>query len=85
MRLDKYLKVSRIIKRRTVAKEASEGGRVTLNGKVAKTSTEVKEGDVMEIRFGEKLARYRILTVAETVRKADAGAMYELIEGEDIG
>ena len=85
MRLDKYFKVSRIIKRRTVAKEASEGGRVTLNGKVAKPSTEVKEGDVMEIRFGEKLARYRILTVAETVRKADAGAMYELIEGEDIG
>ena len=85
MRLDKYLKGSRIIKRRTVAKEASEGGRVTLNGKVAKPSTEVKEGDVMEIRFGEKLARYRILTVAETVRKADAGAMYELIDGEDIG
>ena len=85
MRLDKYLKVSRIIKRRTVAKEASEGGRVTLNGKVAKPSTEVKEGDVMEIRFGEKLARYRILTVAETVRKADAGAMYELIDGEEIG
>jgi len=85
MRLDKYLKVSRIIKRRTVAKEASEGGRVTLNGRVAKPSTEVKEGDVMEIRFGEKLARYRILAVAETVRKADAGAMYELIEGEDIG
>ena len=85
MRLDKYLKVSRIIKRRTVAKEASEGGRVTVNGKVAKPSTEIREGDVMEIRFGEKLARYRILTVAETVRKADAGAMYELIEGEDIG
>ena len=85
MRLDKFLKVSRIIKRRTVAKEASEGGRVTINGKVAKPSSEVKEGDVLEIRFGEKLARYRILTVAETVRKADAGAMYELIEGEDIG
>ena len=85
MRLDKYLKVSRIIKRRTVAKEASEGGRVTLNGKAAKPSTEVHEGDVMEIRLGEKLARYRILAVAETVRKADAGAMYELIEGEDIG
>ena len=83
MRLDKYLKVSRIIKRRTVAKEASEGGRVTLNGKVAKPSTEVKAGDVMEIRFGEKMAKFRILAVAETVRKADAGAMYELIEGED--
>ncbi len=84
MRLDKYLKVSRIIKRRTVAKEASEGGRVTLNGKVAKPSTEVKEGDVMEICFGEKMARYRILAVAETVRKADAGAMYELLSGEEI-
>lgn len=83
MRLDKYLKVSRIIKRRTVAKEASEGGRVTLNGKVAKPSTEVKAGDVMEIRFGEKMARFRILAVAETVRKAEAGAMYELIEGEE--
>ena len=83
MGLDKYLKVSRIIKRRTVAKEASEGGRVTLNGKVAKPSTEVKVGDVMEIRFGEKMAKFRILAVAETVRKADAGAMYELIEGED--
>ena len=68
MRLDKYLKVSRIIKRRTVAKEASEGGRVTLNGKQAKPSTEVKVGDVMEIRFGEKMAKYRILAVAETVR-----------------
>ena len=83
MRLDKYLKVSRIIKRRTVAKEASEGGRVTLNGKQAKPSTEVKVGDVMEIRFGEKMAKFRILAVAETVRKADAGAMYELIEGDD--
>ena len=83
MRLDKYLKVSRIIKRRTVAKEASEGGRVTLNGKQAKPSTEVKVGDVREIRVGEKMAKYRILAVAETVRKADAGAMYELIEGDD--
>ena len=86
MRLDKYLKVSRIIKRRTVANEASEGGRVTINGKAAKPSSEVKEGDVLEIRFGEKLARYRILRVAETVRKDDAGLMYELIGGEeDIG
>ena len=55
----------------------------TLNGKQAKPSTEVKVGDVMEIRFGEKMAKYRILAVAETVRKADAGAMYELIEGDD--
>ena len=83
MRLDKYLKVSRIIKRRTVAKEASEGGRVTINGKVAKPSSEVKEGDVLEIRFGEKMARFRILQVAETVRKNDAGLMYELLAGEE--
>ena len=60
-------------------------GREKRNGKVAKPASEVNVGDVLEIRFGEKLARYRILTVAETVRKADAGAMYELIEGEDIG
>lgn len=85
MRLDKYLKVSRIIKRRTVAKEASEGGRVTINGKVAKPSSEVKEGDVLEIRFGEKMAKFRVLQVAETVRKNDAAFMYELIDGtEDL-
>ena len=83
MRLDKYLKVSRIIKRRTVAKEASEGGRVTINGKVAKPSSEVREGDVLEIRFGEKMAKFRILQVAETVRKNDAGLMYELLAGEE--
>ncbi len=82
MRLDKYLKVSRIIKRRTVAKEAGEGGRVTINGKVAKPSSEVKEGDVLEIRFGDKLARYRILNVAETVRKNEACLMYEVLDGE---
>ena len=76
MRLDKYLKVSRIIKRRTVAKEAGEGGRVSINGKVAKPSAEVKEGDVIEIRFGEKLA--------ETVRKNEASAMYEMLEGEEM-
>ena len=83
MRLDKYLKVSRIIKRRPVAKEAAEGGRVTLNGKVAKPSTEVAAGDIMEIRFGEKMAKFRILQVAETVRKNDAGLMYELLSGEE--
>ena len=86
MRLDKYLKVSRIIKRRTVAKEASEGGRVTINGKAAKPASDVKAGDVLEIRFGEKLARYRVLSVAETVKKSDAGALYELLAGEeDLG
>lgn len=86
MRLDKYLKVSRIIKRRTVAKEASEGGRVSINGKTAKPSSEVKAGDVLEIRFGEKTAKFRILQVAETMRKNDAGLMYELLSGEeDLG
>ena len=84
MRLDKYLKVSRIIKRRTVAKEAGEGGRVTINGKVAKPSSEVNEGDVLEIRFGDKLARYKILNVAETVRKNEASLMYEVLDGETL-
>ena len=84
MRLDKSLKVSRIIKRRTVAKEAGEGGRVSINGKIAKPSSEVKEGDILEIRFGEKVARLRVLSVAETVRKNDAAAMYEMLEGEEL-
>ena len=84
MRLDKSLKVSRIIKRRTVAKEASEGGRVAINGKPAKPASEVKPGDVLEIRFGEKMARYRVVSVAETVRKENAAAMYELLGGEEI-
>ena len=84
MRLDKYLKVSRIIKRRTVANEAADAGRVSINGKVAKPSSEVKEGDVLEIRFGEKVARLRVLSVAETVRKNDAAAMYEMLEGEEL-
>lgn len=82
MRLDKYLKVSRIIKRRTVAKEAGDGGRVTINGKVAKPSSEVKEGDVLEIRFGDKLARYKVVSIAETVRKNEASLMYEVLDGE---
>ena len=79
MRLDKYLKVSRIIKRRTVANEACAGGRVTLNGKVAKPGAEVHIGDTMTIRFGDKLGQYEILSIQETVRKGDAGAMYRII------
>ena len=79
MRLDKYLKVSRIIKRRTVANEACAGGRVTLNGKVAKPGAEVKVGDEMTIRFGDKLGRYEILSVAETARKDSAAQMYRII------
>jgi len=79
MRLDKYLKVSRIIKRRTVANEACSGGRVTLNGKVAKPGAEVKPGDILTIRFGEHLGRYEILSVAETVRKGDAGQLFRVL------
>ena len=80
MRLDKYLKVSRIIKRRTVAKEACDGGRVTINGKVAKAGAEGKEGDVMEIRFGNRVGRYEITDVREVVRKEDAAEMYRVLE-----
>lgn len=83
MRLDKYLKVSRIIKRRTVAKEACEGGRVSINGKVAKPGTEIKEGDVIEIKFAAKSLKARITSIAEHVRKEDAKGMYEILEGEE--
>ena len=79
MRLDKYLKVSRIIKRRTVANEACDGGRVVVNGKVAKASYEVKVDDVLEIRFGEKTLKLRVLDIKSTVQKSDAPAMYEEI------
>ena len=65
MRLDKYLKVSRIIKRRTVANEAADAGRVVVNGKIARASYEVEAGDVIEIRFGEKLNRYEVLSVQD--------------------
>ncbi|SHK04291.1 Ribosomal 50S subunit-recycling heat shock protein, contains S4 domain [Clostridium cavendishii DSM 21758] len=83
MRLDKYLKVSRIIKRRTVAKEACEGGRVSINEKVAKPSTDVKEGDIIKIVFGNRELKARIINIAEHVRKEDAKAMYEILEGEE--
>lgn len=84
MRLDKYLKVSRIIKRRTVANEACSGGRVTLNDKVCKPSAEVKVGDMMTIRFGDRYGKYEILSIAETVRKDSASAMYRILS-EDEG
>ena len=84
MRLDKWLKVSRMIKRRTVAKEAGEGGRVTINGKSAKPSSPVNIGDVIKIRFGSHYATFRVLSVDEVVRKKDASVMYELLEEERI-
>ncbi len=80
MRLDKFLKVSRIIKRRTVAKEACDGGRVSLNGRAAKAGAEVKEGDIMEIRFGSRLGRYEVTRVQETVRKEAAAEMYRVLQ-----
>jgi ribosomal 50S subunit-recycling heat shock protein len=80
MRLDKYLKVSRIIKRRTVANDACAGGRVSLNGRVAKPGAEVSENDMLEIRFGNRVGRYRIVSVKETVRKDGAAALYEVLE-----
>jgi len=83
MRLDKYLKVSRIIKRRTVAKEACEGGRVSINGKVAKPGTEVKEGDVIEIQYANKALKAKIINIVEHVKKENAQGMYELISGEE--
>ena len=77
MRLDKWLKVSRLIKRRTVAQEACDGGRVSVNGVVAKPSRDVKVGDTIEVSFGSKTLRAEILSVQETVRKDDAAAMYK--------
>jgi len=79
MRLDKYLKISRLIKRRTVAAEAASGGRVTVNGKDSKPSTDVKIGDVLEIRFGARLIAIQVLSVDEKTRPADAPAMYREI------
>lgn len=79
MRLDKYLKVSRLIKRRTVANEACDGGRVTVNGAPAKASREVKPGDVIEIRFGAREVKVEVVSVSENVTKADAPAMYKEI------
>ena len=77
MRLDKYLKVSRLIKRRTVANEACDNGRISVNGKVVKASYDVKVGDKIEISMGTRTIAVEVLLVAETVRKDDAAAMYK--------
>ena len=79
MRLDKYLKVSRLIKRRTVANEACDNARISVNGKPAKASYDVKVGDLIEIAFGARTLRVEVLAVAEAVRKDDASAMYKEI------
>ena len=79
MRLDKFLKVSRILKRRTVAQEACDGGRVKINGKSVKPSCQVKAGDVVELGFNSGTVRFRVLGVKETVRKEEAESLYEII------
>lgn len=79
MRIDKYLKVSRLIKRRTVANEAADAGRISVNGRPVKASYDVKVGDVIEIAFGTRTVRARVLSLAESTKKEDAGEMYELL------
>lgn len=79
MRLDKYLKVSRLIKRRTVANEACDAGLVTVNGKVARASYDVKEGDVLAMTLGAREVRAEVLSVQETVAKQDAASLYRLL------
>ena len=81
MRLDKFLKVSRVIKRRTVANDVCSAGRVTINGRPAKPSVDVKPGDILEIGFGTGLTRIRVLDVRETVKKESASEMYEILSG----
>ncbi|MCR5417895.1 MAG: RNA-binding S4 domain-containing protein [Lachnospiraceae bacterium] len=82
MRLDKYLKVSRLIKRRTVANEACDAGRVMINDRVAKAGTEVKVGDIISIGFGNRDVKVEVLAVQETVRKEEAAEMYRYITDE---
>ena len=79
MRLDKYLKVSRLIKRRTVANEACDAGKVIVNGKQARASYDVKEGDIIEITLGARTVKVRVTAVKDVVRKEDAATMYEAV------
>jgi ribosomal 50S subunit-recycling heat shock protein len=80
MRLDKFLKVSRVIKRRTVANEACDMGRVMINGRTAKASTSVKSGDIVEIKFGEKIIKFQILRTDEIIKKEEASEMFKLLD-----
>lgn len=79
MRLDKFLKISRLIKRRTVANEACDAGRVMINGKVAKASVNVKVGDIIEIQFGEKTVKVEVLDIQETMKKEVAAELYRYL------
>lgn len=80
MRLDKYLKVSRIIKRRTIANEACDAGRVVVNGKPARASYDVKVNDIIEINFGARTVKAQVINVAEVVKKDEAADLYKIIE-----
>lgn len=80
MRLDKYLKVTRLIKRRTIANEACDAGRVFVNGKAARASYEVKEDDIIEIQLGQRPLKVQVVSVTESVRKEDAAQNYRVIE-----
>ncbi|MBE6738948.1 MAG: RNA-binding S4 domain-containing protein [Ruminococcaceae bacterium] len=80
MRLDKYLKISRIIKRRTIANEACDAGRVMVNGKAARASYDVKVGDVLEIEFGTRVVKVQVTQITESVKKDDAVSLYKIIE-----
>ncbi len=79
MRIDKYLKVSRIIKRRTIANDACDAGKVAVNGKTVRASYDVKTGDEIEISLCERISKYRVLAVEENIRKENAAGMYEII------
>jgi len=80
MRLDKYLKVSRLIKRRTVAQQAADGGRVSVNGKVVKPSYDVKENDIIEISFGAKKTRVQVAKICDFIKADEAETMYKILE-----
>ena len=84
MRLDKYLKLTRIIKRRTVAKDAGESGIISVNGKIAKPSKEVNIGDIIEIQFPKSSYKVRVLDIKEHLKKEEAESMYEVLENESI-
>lgn len=84
MRLDKYLKVSRLIKRRTLAKEVADQGRITINGKVAKASSAVKSGDELAIRFGQKIVTARVEEIRDSVRKDEAASMFTILKEERL-
>lgn len=84
MRLDKFLKVSRLIKRRTLAKEVSDQGRITINGLQAKASSTVKVGDELAVRFGQKIVTVKIEKLQENSRKEEAGEMYSLVKEEKV-